>query len=732
MKSFYCLLFLILSQVVSGQPIKSHKLTLLQSRDLVVKIDQVSGLPSEYVFKGAPIGGADSGQALHVIVCRLHPRSYATITVHPTNIHATRDQVDLLFTIPYSGEEPEANNHQDQTAASFHLIYKLNGSSLEITMEEVEERSGYELIEAHMPDLATVREEEGASWLAQGLNGGGVVNLKNAQSYHHPDHDYFGRIGYVIPMAIIGTNKAECVMEVSAFMDGTEIEVAGKENHHHARIGTDQTYRVHGGRSYGMNDGDTAVSGNENTPNLIVGQTPRCRLDFIADLDGNGSVDWLDGAKLLAGRMPPSPTTYYNDKFVYIVGGKYKLEKKPRTTFAQSERLIRDIAMLTDFAPQVPLISGWVYDGQDTGFPSEDSVNGSLGGYKGLIHLMREGNKYNANVTLNTNYDDAYKSSPIFDTAFIGRRPDGRVWKSRDWAGDTSYVVGMAKFMDHWGIPRIDYMMRHYPIHDALLIDAMSWFAIRNDWDPAHPASGYKNLVDGKYRIIEEFKKRGVQVMSEQLRYPFIGKLPVSADGAGGGEGPFGGQPIPFIAAIYRKSAIWGAGDFAPDDEKKNFFWNCRPMRWYTDTSSRNSIIDYYYMMVLPFNKIHDRSIEQYESNSSRCRIGLGKGTAIQIDWTNDDYAIEVNGVEIAGHHATFCPIDDDRIACYSRETKELSVTIPGGWKSDKIVAQALYVDHRETIPVRVENGKINISVKSGGPVMIYRNQTVADKNSNR
>jgi Endo-alpha-N-acetylgalactosaminidase len=725
-----CLLF-ILAGTASGQKatFSGHKAALsgrqasgagpvvLHSGDLLVKIGRENGLPYQYLYKNAPIRGVDSAHQLQVVLCRLKPRSYLTLAIAPAGIHSTAGEADVHYIVSY----------QRQPAASFHLRYKLNGSSLVITMEHVEEREGFELIETSMPDLATVREEDGVAWLAQGTDGGGVVELKHACSYHLEDHGYFGRIGYVLPMAIVGTDKVECVMEVSAFMDGTEIEVVGNEKHHHARIGTDQVYRVHGGRSYGMNDGDTAVGGNEITPNLIVGQMPRCRLDFVADADGNGSVDWLDGAKLLARRMPPTPTTYYNDKFVYIVGGKYKLEKEPRTSFAQSAQLIRDIAMLTDYAPQVPLISGWVYDGQDTGFPSEDSVNATLGGYDGLIHLMNEGKEYNANVTLNTNYDDAYKSSPIFDTAFIARRPDGRVWKSRDWAGDTSYVVGMAKFMETRGTPRIDYMMQHYPIHDALLIDAMSWFAIRNDWDPVHPASGYKNLTEGKYKIIEEFRKRGVQVISEQLRYPFIGKLPVSADGIGGGEGPFGGQPIPFVAAIYRKSAIWGAGDFSPDNAKGNFFWNCRPMRWFTNSSDRNSIADYYYMTVLPFNTIHNRSIELYEANGFRCRIGLGDGSNIRIDWMKDDYSIEVDGVEIAGHNATFCPVGKDRVACYARQATDLNVALPVGWAADQIVARALYVDHREPVAVHVEEGKIHLSVTAGRPVMIYRNAVVAN-----
>jgi hypothetical protein len=39
-------------------------------------------------------------------------------------------------------------------------------------------------------------------------------------------------------------------------------------------------------------------------------------------------------------------------------------------------------------APQTVFVSGWTYDGQDTGFPSEDKINASLGTYEKLRDLI--------------------------------------------------------------------------------------------------------------------------------------------------------------------------------------------------------------------------------------------------------------------------------------------------------------------------------------------------------
>jgi len=261
-----------------------------------------------------------------------------------------------------------------------------------------------------------------------------------------------------------------------------------------------------------------------------------------------------------------------------------------------------------------------------------------------------------------------------------------------------------------------------------LLIDAMSWHSIRNDWDPLHPASGYKNLADGKFKVIEGFRKRGVAVMSEHLRYPFIGKLAISADGFGGGADIFGGEAIPFLATIYRKSAIWGTGNFSRSDPARSLFWNCRSIQWYNNTSSRKDIIDYYFLTVLPFGKVHSMAIENYKNVGLRTEIKLENNSKITNDWMAQTYSIVANGIEIAGNYSTYCPIDGNRIAFFSRDPKTLEASIPNGWDKNTVVARALYIDHREPVVTKIENNKIVVSVSAHIPIIVYRNELIAEK----
>jgi len=145
-----CLLFVFVGNV-SGQKKIPEGPVVLQSKDLQVKIDRANGLPFQYLYRKSLIRGMDSAHLLHVVICRMQPRAYIPLAIAPAGIQSTADQADIQYTISY----------QKQPAASFHLRYKLNGSALVITMEQVQERKGFELIETSMADLATVREEDG-------------------------------------------------------------------------------------------------------------------------------------------------------------------------------------------------------------------------------------------------------------------------------------------------------------------------------------------------------------------------------------------------------------------------------------------------------------------------------------------------------------------------------------------------------------------------------------------
>lgn len=132
------------------------------------------------------------------------------------------------------------------------------------------------------------------------------------------------------------------------------------------------------------------------------------------------------------------------------------------------------------------------------------------------------------------------------------RRPDGELWQSRNWTGENSFILGMAKYVAASALDRVRFTCDRYRLGETTHVDVLSYYPIRNDWDPTHPAIGTKNL-EARYRIIEEFNRHGVDVSSEALRYAFLGTINSFWYMTGPGQDPFGGHAVPMVSTIYRR-----------------------------------------------------------------------------------------------------------------------------------------------------------------------------------
>ncbi|MGA3187110.1 MAG: endo-alpha-N-acetylgalactosaminidase family protein [Bryobacteraceae bacterium] len=677
---FYCML--LAGVAFAAKPTQP---VVLKSSQLEVTFDPLKGLPVEYKLSSNKATLRGSAGEVAVAIFRANPRRYTNFAVRPEVIRSSKTRADFQFTVREKGVP----------MASFLLRYELEGAEVLVSLEAVLEEQGFELIDVGLPELASVREEDGGAWLAHGDGGGSVAMLSKAKPGH------LTGVAATLPVVMIGTNRMLCVEEVLSYMDTAELSVAN----HAAALGTVKTWRVNG------------VSGNGSTPNLMVGGRPLCRLDFLADLDHNGAVDWLDGAKLVRERMPQIPTHFYDDKLLYMIDCDESRLAKPRATFAESENIIRRVAMLTAGAPQVAYLWGWQYRGRDTGYPAVAEVNQRLGGFDGFVKLQQDARAMNATVSFSDNYDDAYQDSPAWDSNMIARRPDGELSAS----GNGSYLIGLAKYMEGPGPERVRYTGERYKIRETYLIDSFS--AVRNDWDRERPASALKNLTDGRYKVLEEFKKLGLDVVSDELRYATLGKISLSYNGPVGEESPFGREAIPLVATIYRKSAIWGMRGQAwkKHAELSSFFNNGYEFPWLPAEDWERQFTSYYYGTLVPWYQVHARNIEAYLRDGDRTVISLEGNSRIDLDWKSDQYSVTVGGVDVARDGDTFCPIGKDRMAFYSPVAKQLSTPLPEGWTANALVGLALSADKTEPAPVSVREGKLIVDVMAERPVIVFR-----------
>jgi hypothetical protein len=226
--------------------------------------------------------------------------------------------------------------------------------------------------------------------------------------------------------------------------------------------------------------------------------------------------------------------------------------------------------------------------------------------------------------------------------------------------------------------------------------------------------------VDGKWRVIDEFRKRGVSVASEQFRYPMLGKLALTVDGPEPRPSPLGGEQIPLTAIVYRKSTIFGSNGGGALRPQQDLFWNSRPGVWYEHKTDRKAITDFYYLLVLPYNKVHRLDVEVYSTHGSQRVLHLESQSKVAMDAAGTSYTVEWNGTTIANDGSTTCPVDGHRIAFYSRTGGRLVYPMPAAWSASDVTARSLSTDGRRSFPVRVEAGTIVVDAPAQAPVMVY------------
>lgn len=422
-------------QVSPSEAKPSERPLILRSADLEVVLDPERGLTYEYrlLKNRSMLRGEDSGSPVSVALCRHDPWTFHTVTVTPEEHEASKTSAEFHFQAAFQG----------RAAARFAVRYALNGPTLVITLEDIAEQPGFELIEVAMSRLVSVRESESGAWLAHGDQGGNLAMLSQAKEGSLPPNTFWGNVLGTLPVVMLGTAKALCVQETTAFMDGTSLTVTGREGSRSAALGTIKVHRVNGSACYDLNLGRGAPRncGDQNTPNLLVEQTSSCRLDFMP-VTGDAAKAWIAAGKLVRSRMPAIPTHFYDDKYVYGIRCDEPLFPKPSATLEECHEIIARVAALTDQSPQVVHLWGWQFKGKDTGYPAVNAVNERIGGYDGMMRLMEQGGALNATVTLSDNYDDAYRSSPEWDDAIIAQRPDGQLWKSRSWTGESRTFWG--------------------------------------------------------------------------------------------------------------------------------------------------------------------------------------------------------------------------------------------------------------------------------------------------
>jgi hypothetical protein len=686
---------------------------ILSSSELSVAINEKTAIPLKYTLakSGVSLAGDDRAMSAEVLICRKDPWKFDAVSGSVLSVHKEKGAVRFEMSAK-SGSE---------VAATFNLIYKVDRTRLMVSLEDVHESSGFELLEVRLPALVTVRKSAANGWMAHGDTGGALIELAKAQPGKLASNQFWGDILSTLPVLMAGDARGFCVLMNRGYMDGGAMSVSADGD---GSMGVVLRHRVNGSQCADLNlgKGEPLNCGTSTTPNLLVGQMPMSHLDFFP-VAGNWRQAWLAGAHSVRKQLPAKRTSMYDDVFTYGIRLDEPTWPEPATTFEQCEEMIREIAMLTGNTPQIVHLWGWQFKGKDTGYPAVNEVDARIGGYEGMMRLMERAKKYNATVTLSDNYDDGYRSSPAWSEDIVARRPDGELYNSRSWTGEKSYILGLAKYVRHGALERVDYTCKQYKLPGTTHVDVLTYYAVRNDWDPKYPASGYTNLVDGKFRILDAFHRRGIDVSSEAPRYPFMGKVSFYWQGCGIRPCPMGGQAIPMFPAVYRQAAVWGDGMHRGEQHPgaQQMFYGGGPRFMTRFSEDRETVAETFYLQAAPWMLLHRRNILAFTQEGTQSRISI-EGGEIRVSLDTGKYSVLLDGAEVATETWVAAPVGGDRVVFYATEARTVKVPIPMDWNQKTIEARLATKTGFEKASVSVEGNQLVVALEPRKPIVVFRN----------
>jgi hypothetical protein len=696
----------------TGEPLRVAPLhpIVVENANLRITFDGNDGLPYKYdlLKLGDSYWGEDTGTGINVNVRNLADQTNADCLAMLDSVTTGPERTRFKYKLLYKGVD----------AGSFEIDYALQKGTVFVTLEKVNEARGYHFIKILTKDLVTLRQADGPSSFIYNNVAGKLVDLASAKLGDiGEDEPFFG--GYpnlsILPVVAFVKPKSVCTMKVAGFCSRTFLDVTATDSGNHATIGASSLHYQPGG---------------VKTPDLIVNQNDISRIDFGGDYDGNGIVDWLDAAKIVRDFMPPIPSHFFDDKYPWIIMGQ--VGRHPvEATFKEMEQLTRRISNLIDNNPQICFIAGWCEGGHDTAYPNITKINPQLGGEDGFFQFQEVGKKLcNATVSFDDNYDDQYKNeftAGFFKEADIAKNANGNLATFRAWNGkDISYITGMANYMRPGGPgeARVDYTATNYALGGSLLIDAATWWSIRADFDPLHPASAPSNLTEGKYKLFDRFfHNHGIAVVSELLRFPAVGHLAATCDGPGtSGGNRYGnaGIDIPFLSIAYRNSIYYGnpGGSSLPNKISEMLYNNNVHRGWLKKNVSDAYITDIYYENYVPWFKLHSLDVLSYRRDGDSVDMSLSQNSSFHFG--TGPVVVKYQGKIIINGDDITCPLDGNRIVFYSQSDKLLSYPLPDKFATSAVKAKALYADHREDVPVSIAIGKMSVAVRKQVPVIVY------------
>ncbi|GJF25689.1 endo-alpha-N-acetylgalactosaminidase family protein [Streptomyces sp. HO565] len=185
-------------------------------------------------------------------------------------------------------------------------------------------------------------------------------------------------------------------------------------------------------------------------PRVDTYELPRATVVLAADANGDGTVDWQDGAIALREHTRrPLGADRVPERVVQRI--PFNFASQATNPFLKTLDNTKRISMATDNLGQWVLEKGYASEGHDSAHPDYGgNENVRAGGLKDLNRLTGTGAGYNADFAVHVNATEAYAQAKTFSEELVAGQPNGWDWLNQAYHIDQRKDLGTGAVLDRF------------------------------------------------------------------------------------------------------------------------------------------------------------------------------------------------------------------------------------------------------------------------------------------
>jgi hypothetical protein len=589
-------------------------------------------------------------------------------------------------------------DYEGKPAVDYEINLSLSGKRLNITLRLIREFEPVKVMSVKLP-VATVPSHQPGAKMAFPIRSGRLIDLTKAAPMQHVH-----KVGWFepAPMGMVYHNQMLALLSLNSLDDQIISKVSEMPN-------------------YGTISVEFVRRPRADKPELtfLIQQDSTCSVTILESRNDK-PVNWTDGAIAYRDSIPRNIKPMYAGAFIY----KIMLDEPDApdwTTLDDALDLIKRVKRLTGGARQIVYLVGWQHTGHDTGYPDTSVFNKRVGSVDEFKKLVEQAKLENAIVSVHDNFHDAYTNSPAWDAGIIARSSDGELAKGGVWYGGQAYVISPSGYLAG-AQARARKTVDMLGIERTVHLDVFSDDPDRIDFNPKSQAGRQKN-ISAKLAVISTFNQRGIDVTSEVLTSPFVGRIShfwVVENRPGGywtAE-----EPIPLVPMMFHGKVTAGGSSHTGQDILSLLLEGWTFSDDFSKSTEDQEIMDKYYLVTLPWTSLASREMSDYEKKGSVERITYNEKTYVEIDRVENTYKIVRDGLTIAADYSTMIPMPDGTIVAYSRNGGKIKIDLPESW-TDKDKLKVMQLVASATSSYRFKDGVLTLTTAPRVPYRISYGQ---------